>query len=145
MKTVEATWGPDQAYVDIRAPFNQSFINELKARIPWSYREWDPDTKCWSIKRGFCSEAINITRAHFGYCLETDPYADRRQQEQKRTTTPSSDPFRVLHLLPTAPWPVIDAAYKALAKTNHPDRGGDTAAMQRINAAYTELKDRTAS
>jgi len=30
----------------------------------------------------------------------------------------------------------VKSKYRALAKANHPDRGGDTAVMQAINAAY---------
>ena len=33
----------------------------------------------------------------------------------------------------------LKAAYRKLAQIHHPDRGGDTATMQAINAAYDEL------
>ena len=36
----------------------------------------------------------------------------------------------------------LKAAYKRLALENHPDRGGDTATMQEINAEYDEMFDR---
>jgi curved DNA-binding protein CbpA len=34
---------------------------------------------------------------------------------------------------------VVKAAYKALAVLNHPDKGGETEVMQRINDAYRRL------
>lgn len=44
--------------------------------------------------------------------------------------------------LPADAWPptesCIRAAYKTLAYTHHPDRGGDTKRLQAINAAYKE-------
>jgi len=49
------------------------------------------------------------------------------------------DPYKTLHLLPSAPPEVVKAAYKALAMKLHPDHGGDTDAMQRINDAYRRL------
>ncbi len=41
-----------------------------------------------------------------------------------------------LYVAPDAPAVVVSAAYRALAKTTHPDAGGDTATMQRLNLAY---------
>jgi DnaJ-domain-containing protein 1 len=53
--------------------------------------------------------------------------------------TPASmgqDPYAILGVTQTAPREVIEAAYRALARMYHPDKGGSTAAMQRINQAY---------
>ena len=38
---------------------------------------------------------------------------------------------------------VVKAAYHALAKRHHPDQGGDTVAMQKVNAAYNYMSTRT--
>jgi hypothetical protein len=48
--------------------------------------------------------------------------------------------YQELFVQSNAPWEVIEAAYRALAKLHHPDRGGDTARMQGINAAYDKIK-----
>jgi hypothetical protein len=37
---------------------------------------------------------------------------------------------------------IIVICYRELSKRHHPDRGGDTAAMQKINAAFDRLKAR---
>lgn len=50
------------------------------------------------------------------------------------------DSFTILGLLPTATWEVCEAAYRALAKANHPDNGGNTETMQQINAAWDKVK-----
>lgn len=47
----------------------------------------------------------------------------------------SSDPYAVLWLRSGAPREVAEAAYRALAKTHHPDAGGDRAAWDRIQQA----------
>jgi curved DNA-binding protein CbpA len=47
-------------------------------------------------------------------------------------------------LLPSAPPEVIVVVYRELAKRAHPDHGGDTASMQRINQAFADLKVRGA-
>ncbi len=49
----------------------------------------------------------------------------------------------VLNVRPDADHLVVKAAYHALAKRYHPDQGGDTATMQRVNAAYDYMSTRT--
>lgn len=44
--------------------------------------------------------------------------------------------YDVLHLKPDAPREVVDAAYKALQRLHHPDRGGCLETSQRINEAH---------
>jgi curved DNA-binding protein CbpA len=51
------------------------------------------------------------------------------------------DPYIVLHLRPTAPPELVNAAHKVLAKLNHPDAGGDTITMQRINSAVESIRE----
>lgn len=48
--------------------------------------------------------------------------------------------YATLYVTENAPREVIIAAHRALASTHHPDRGGDTEVMARINAAFQELK-----
>ena len=49
----------------------------------------------------------------------------------------------ILNVKHNADHAVVKAAYHALAKRHHPDQGGDTAAMQRVNAAYDYMSTRT--
>ena len=48
--------------------------------------------------------------------------------------------YRALHVHPSAPLYVIEAAYKALVKVNHPDLGGSTEVMQTINASMDKIR-----
>jgi curved DNA-binding protein CbpA len=45
-----------------------------------------------------------------------------------------------LFLLPNAPTDVITAVFRVLAKKYHPDMGGSTEQMQRLNAAMEVIK-----
>ncbi len=49
--------------------------------------------------------------------------------------------YRMLQVDPSAEDVVIHAAYRALMKRYHPDRGGDVTIVQRLNAAYATLRD----
>lgn len=50
-----------------------------------------------------------------------------------------SDPYSVLGLTYDADEEVIKAAYRALSKKHHPDRGGDEETFKQINDAYRSL------
>jgi hypothetical protein len=49
------------------------------------------------------------------------------------------DPYSVLGVSREAPDNVIDAAYRARAKENHPDNGGDPEEFKRIKEAYENI------
>jgi hypothetical protein len=85
---------------------------------------------------------------------EAKQRAERLQEELRRTkearTNESrnwgrsdsgdpSDPYNVLGVRRDAPKEVILAAYRALSKLWHPDRGGDPEQMKRLNAAMDRL------
>lgn len=68
------------------------------------------------------------------------------QQSRQANTPPPQTPripphYAVLHIAPGAPLEVAEAAYRALAKQNHPDRGGSPEAMQRLNAAIERIRE----
>lgn len=49
----------------------------------------------------------------------------------------------ILNIQPGADHLIVKAAWHALAKRHHPDQGGDTAAMQKVNAAHDYMSTRT--
>lgn len=49
------------------------------------------------------------------------------------------DPYEVLGVRPDASRDVVEAAYRAQAKTAHPDHGGSAEAMAALNAAKTAV------
>lgn len=48
-------------------------------------------------------------------------------------------PHRVLYVAPDAPEIVIRAAFQALAREAHPDRGGSEEVMRELNSAYEAM------
>ena len=51
-----------------------------------------------------------------------------------------SDAYATLFLTKNAPSFMIEAAWKALAREHHPDRGGNPDAFKSAQAAYEEIK-----
>jgi len=67
--------------------------------------------------------------------------AFRRYRERKQESG-GYDPYRELGITPDASDEVVRAAYKAEARRRHPDRGGSNEEMERLNAAFAEIKKR---
>jgi hypothetical protein len=126
--------GQDGCFVGFS--YDQGFVEALKASVPHPHRRWHPDTKLWWVSDIYFSTVLRLGHRWF------DEVQDRTQGPESKPTTPSAltNPHSVLYLLPNAPEPVIRAAYKALAKMNHPDIGGDPERMKLINWAYEQLE-----
>ena len=52
----------------------------------------------------------------------------------------SKDPYQILKVHPSAKLEEIKKAYRKLVKIHHPDKGGDSAVMLEVNAAWEILK-----
>ncbi|MCC6943518.1 MAG: J domain-containing protein [Thermomicrobiales bacterium] len=119
--------------IELQFPFDGAFVEMLKREIPAACRSWDPVRRVWTISADdqyWASLAVDLLVSRF-------PRA--RVAREANRETGGNDPYRSLHLLPTAPPELVKSAYRTLSKLNHPDHGGDTAAMQAINAAYAAL------
>lgn len=68
------------------------------------------------------------------------PPPNGQQFPPKAVPLAPSEPWATLHLLPSAPPEVIQAAFRALARLHHPDRGGNEETMRKINNAWEQLK-----
>lgn len=64
----------------------------------------------------------------------------QRSYDKQTGAQTQSGNHATLFVLNSAPEEVVRAAYKALAIKHHPDKGGDTQTMQRINAAFDAIK-----
>ncbi len=121
-------------------------IETLKSFVNPCYRFYDPGTRKWVVGAP-ASQSLHrwlaYARATFNARIEWIGEADadpEREWTPKEPARPKAvDPYKTLHLLPSAPPEVVKAAYRALAVLNHPDKGGDEEAMKRLNAAYQKL------
>lgn len=118
--------------------FRREVVESLKDTIPASARAYDPDEKAWFISPGWTQVALASLRWYFDE-VEVIEYRPLFEPEPIRKTDPT---YAELHLLPSAPWPVVEAVYRAMARLNHPDTGGDGEKMKRLNLAYESLQRR---
>jgi hypothetical protein len=131
--TIWAT-GSDRPGMEYRITFDYDpvLVAAIKANVPGRLRAYDPTSRAWHIAPNAWS-IIERVALRSGYRIDNAHTAPRR------TAADGVEEYNTLHLLPSAPPEVVAAAYRALAKLHHPDAGGDTATMQRINTAYKRL------
>lgn len=123
--------------VVLETPFSQAFVDDIKFSIPRQHRSWDPEDKTWQVDRYYADTAADIFFEHFPNGLEYEA-GEVRPSRPTQNLPPWCEE---LHVLPTAPTSVIEAAYRALAKERHPDTGnGETRRMAQLNLAVEEAR-----
>jgi hypothetical protein len=114
----------------------------IKARIPAYARTYDPRAKAWCIETYWLHELYDVLP-------ELRDHLNGRARTRRAEPPPCAlqvppevaEAFVALHLLPTAPRQVVQAAYRALAQLHHPDAGGNHQAMVAVNAAYEVARE----
>jgi len=129
-------WHPDGSAADVRFPFDAYVVDELKRVVPAWLRTYDPDSRTWTVDGRYVHLAYHVLAQVFG---DVDVEGSRTGPAD-RGGDPREAALVVLHLRPTAPPELVDAAYKCLARLHHPDAGGSTVAMQVINAAAEQIR-----
>ncbi len=122
-------------------------LDTLKSFVNPCYRFYDPGTRKWVVGEPATESFrrwLSYARTTFNAQVQWIGGATYEDYEAEWTPPPPPrpkpvDPYTALHLLPSAPAELVKAAYRTLAQIHHPDRGGDTEAMQRINDAYRRL------
>ena len=122
MSYPRVTWHPDGSAADVTFPFDAFVVAEIKRVVPAWLRSYDPDSKTWMVDGRYVHLVYHVLAQVFG---DVDVEAA----------------LVVLHLRPTAPPELVDAAYKCLARLHHPDRGGSTITMQMINHAVESIRE----
>lgn len=126
----ERRW--DGGYV-LTFPYDPYLIEALKREIPAHAREYDPTLKAWTVGPVYAAVALELLRAIF-----PDAEIDGSGAGQRDA---AGDAWAVLHLRPTAPPQLVEAAYRCLARLHHPDAGGDHEQMQALNQAVETIRE----
>ncbi len=129
-------WHPDGSAADVTFPYDAFVVAELKRAVPAPLRTYDPDSKTWTVAGRYVSAVYHVLAQVFGE-VEVE---GSRTGPADHGGDPREAALVVLHLRPTAPPELVDAAYKCLARLHHPDAGGDTITMQRINSAVEQIR-----
>jgi hypothetical protein len=113
--------------------------------LPRHHRRWMQPFGAWWISADG-AEALASTIPAIAEALNPGTFRKRTRKRKTASSTDTAAPstlpapvleaFTQLYLVPSAPPFVVQAVWRALCRQHHPDIGGDTAAMARINGAY---------
>lgn len=132
--------GDDFTYV--KSSFRQQFPKSSGA-------EWLPADKCWVLPivqraalRAWCARLFEHDAVTWRAYAEEPHTRQEQRQDTPRTpqTSPLSDAYGTLHLVPDAPLWAAEAVYRAAQKFTHPDTGGDHAQAVALNRAITTIR-----
>lgn len=154
----------------VYSPYDALFVQQLKDTVPFDFRQWDGDERRWYVFESYAEQVVELVKEYWpsvdlsDYEPDAQPFwqqsddresqrgrgnwgyrrAENQQRSQSQWSTPNgpspTTDHAALYVTADAPAVVIRAAYKALATLHHPDKGGTTAQMQKINQAYDSLK-----
>ncbi len=131
------SWRADGSAADVTFPFDAFVVAEIKRAVPSPLRTYDPATRTWTVAARYVGDIYHLLDRVFG---GVDIEGSRAGTSDHRRHA-SDDPWVILHLRPTAPPELVSAAHKVLARLHHPDAGGSTAVMQRINGAVEQIRE----
>jgi len=129
-------------YLKVTFKYRAEVVQAIKDFIPAPGREYLPGERAWLISPGWVPSALDTLRWYFDEVQLIEYEADSYRRSEPTPIRKSDPDYAALFLLPGAPAELVRAAYRTLAKAHHPDRGGTTAQMQAVNAAYEALKNR---
>lgn len=124
-------------HVAISFPFDRTLVDRFKNDVPAHARTYVPETKTWLFESAYAARAIHLLTERF-----PDAHIENAPGPRLATDSDHESEYLTLFVIPAAPPEVVKAAYRALSKLYHPDKGGDVTAMQRINDAYERLESR---
>ena len=131
--------------IEVTFRYDPDVVEAIKT-LPGYARRWDPDRRVWAVLARYEEPLVYILEG-CGLVVYWED-AERRRETRRETGPGGAGPWATLHLLPDAPLPVAEAAYRAMAKLYHPDaHPGAVPAlanevMVRVNLAIEEIREK---
>ena len=125
-------------------------LTTVKAGIrPASRRRWNHEHSTWEIHWPWVHSVAGWARGQ-GYTVDWSSLPDTWQMAAAGASVGAAsmsggvsqpNAFEALYVEENAPDEVVTAAFRALAKKHHPDRGGDEEEFKKISDAYEAIRN----
>lgn len=133
MANQRATLWVKGGYIFCRTPYNEAFIQELKADIPYQARVFMKEDKVWRVDAAYHEDLLSVVKKHYGEPTILEP-----EETVVVVQGQGNDPFGAM--LRFAPPEVLKKVYRLIAAEIHPDKGGKPEDMVTLNSAWAEIK-----
>lgn len=133
-RVAEIYGSPSEDWLRVYFDYDPDLIEDLKVNIPSYSRRWDPEERCWLILPSQRKKLVVLLADH-GHTVK----AFERQPATSNPAPAQSihDPFEAL--LREMPAELRSKVYRQLAMALHPDNGGDTELMKRLNLIWDKM------
>jgi hypothetical protein len=128
-------WWDSDEYV-CQFSFSYEIVDFLRS-LPRRDRRSNDDDKTWSFRSKHL-DAVLFECRRLGFQIERLDIADAEDWPSR--TEPNSTELLLVNFFRMVPKEAMRRAYCAAALTLHPDRGGDTADMQRLNDLWQRIE-----
>lgn len=118
----------------VSSPYNADFVNWIKFNIPREDRRYDGVAKVWTVAGKHKDKIVAQCRLRFGTVDVTEKF------ETAAPAGPSLPPGDLAELLRLLGPEAVAKAIRHATLIHHPDRGGDTNTMARINELWGKVK-----
>lgn len=126
-------------------------VSWLRMSVRPVYRFFDTDKSAWFVHKSYISGAVQLASDKVQVDVSKLPHDQQSQLKSVmsggRVLSESEQEAKLrryyadLHLLPSAPVAIVDAVWRTLAKTSHPDKGGDAEKFKVYSKAYKKIKE----
>lgn len=147
---ITITWEPAARVYKVVVPYDENFIEFIKAKIPGNKRAWDGSQKCWFVDEDVINVLVVLgtelwtADAVVFHSREEVEKAEREQREAQRQAVLNALPPReraAMEFIELCTTDALKAAYRKAALELHPDRAsGDAERMTKLNAAWAALE-----
>lgn len=132
-------WDSQISAYRMTSPFNPQFNELFKNLIPFSDRNWDKETKIWTITERYFAPTKTLLDKMFG-----NVQAITKEMAEKAAAPPPVKTLPIdgvlMSFMKLLPYEAAQKAYRAAAIVLHPDRGGDMEKMANLNACWQRLE-----
>lgn len=130
-------WVGENGAVKVRAPYQASFVAYAKMFSP-SKRRYLKEANIWEFEYELLPEVLKLLRKFYSDVITLNINEDKYKAQEQYEAVSTNDAWSNLYkLLDKAD---LDIVYRALAKKNHPDIGGNKIKMASINEVFNKLR-----
>ncbi len=124
----------------ISCAYSPQFVEFIKAAVPVSDRAFDPVTKHWTVTEKFFPILRSVAEKVWQASEIIIVTKDQTRATASAPVHKASLDSVIIEFVKLLPADALTTAYRKAAVAYHPDRGGDSDRMSRLNALWTRIE-----
>lgn len=127
-------WAPTEGRWAVQTPFSAAFVDELKLHAGRTKR-WEPQLKLWLVDDEHIESVKKVVEKYFGMF----EFSDKAPPPQDNVSLNGAGPYK--DFIEALGYDLCNMVYRKAVATMHPDLGGDSDRMSKLNSAWSSIRD----